>query len=73
MNNFELNIDKATANNTFLTVALVNFNAKSNLWFKANKATYKGSKIDSITYTFGLQQVNNEPTHIIGDSSFLLH
>ena len=73
MNNFELNIDKATANNTFLTAVLVNFNAKSNLWFKANKATYKSSKIDSITYTFGLQQVNNEPTHIIGDSSFLLH
>ena len=26
-------------------------------------------KIDSITSTFGLQQVINEPTHIIGDFS----
>ena len=30
---------------------------------------YEGSKIDGITSTFGLQQIINEPTHIIGDSS----
>ena len=68
-NNFELNIDTATANNTFLTVVFGDFNAKSNLWFKGNKTTNEGSKIDGITSTFGLQQIINEPTHIIGDSS----
>ena len=62
-NNFELNIDTATANNIFLTVVLGDFNAKSNLWFKGNKAKYEGSKIDGITSTFGLQQINNEPTY----------
>ena len=62
-NNFELNIDTATANNIFLTVGLGDFNAKSNLWFKGNKAKYEGSKIDGITSTFGLQQINNEPTY----------
>ena len=67
-NNFELNIDTATANNTFLTVVLGDFNAKSNLWFKGHKTTYEGSKIDGITSAFGLQQVINEPTYI-GDSS----
>ena len=30
-NNFELNIDTTTANNTFLTVVLGDFNAKSTL------------------------------------------
>ena len=30
-NNFELNIDTATASNTFLTIVLGDFNAKSNL------------------------------------------
>ena len=30
VDNFELNIDTATANNTFLTVVLDDFNAKSN-------------------------------------------
>ena len=68
-NNFELNIDTATTHNTFLTVVLCDFNAKSNLWFKGDKATYEGSKIDGITSAFGLQQIINEPTHIIGDSS----
>ena len=53
----------------FLTVILGDFNAKSNLWSKGNKATYEDSKIDGITSTFGLQQIINEPIHIIGDSS----
>ena len=68
-NSLELNIDTATAHNTFLTVVLGDFNAKSNLWFKGDKTTYEGSKIDGITSTFGLQQIINEPTHISGHSS----
>ena len=52
-----------------LTVILGDFNAKSNLWSKGNKATHEDSKIDGITSTFGLQQIINEPIHIIGDSS----
>ena len=66
---FELNIDTATAYNTFLTVLLGDFNAKSNLWFKGHKTTYEGSKSDVIPSTFGLQQIINEPKHIIGDFS----
>ena len=67
-NNLKLNIDTATAKNTFLT-ALGTFNPKSNLWFKGDKTTYEGSKIDDIFSTFGLKQMINEPIHIIGDSS----
>ena len=67
-NNFELNIYTATANNTILTVALGDFNAKSNLWL-SDKKTNRGSKIDGITSIFGLQQIINEPTHITVDSS----
>ena len=68
LNNFELILDTATAYNTFLTVVLGDFNAKSNLWFKGEKTMYEVSKIDGITSTFVLQQIINEPTHIIGDS-----
>ena len=68
-NNFQLHIDTATASNTFLTVVHDNFNAKSNIWFKGDKKTYEGFKIDGITSTFELQQIINEPTHIIGSSS----
>ena len=68
-NNFQLHVDTATASNTFLTVVHGNFNAKSNIWFKSDKKTYEGFKIDGITSTFGLQQIIKEPTHIIGGSS----
>ena len=52
-----------------MTAVLGDFNANSNLWFKGDKTTHEGSKIDGITSTFGLQQIINEPTHIIEDSS----
>ena len=67
-NNFELNIDIATANNPFLTVILGDFNTKSNLWFKGDKTTYERSKIDGVISIFRLQQIIYDPRHI-GDSS----
>ena len=42
---------------------------KSNLWFKVDKTSYGGSKIDAKTSQFGLQQLINEPTHLVADSS----
>ena len=67
-NNFELNIDAVTVNNPFLTFVLGGFNIKSNLWFKGDKTSSEGSKIDAITFQFGLQQLINEPTHFVADS-----
>ena len=67
--NFELNIDAVTANNPFLTVFLGDFNIKSNLWFKGDKTSYEGSKIDALTSQLGLQQLINELTHLVADSS----
>ena len=68
-NNFELNIDAVTANNPFLTVVHGDFNIKSNLWFKGDKTSYEGSKIDAIASQFGFQQLINEPTHFVADFS----
>ena len=44
-------------------------NVKSSNWYKHDKTTYEGSKIDAITSQFGLQQLIKEPTHILTDSS----
>ena len=63
------NIDAVTAINLFLTVVLGDFTIKSNLWFKGDKTSYEGSKIDAIASQFGLQQLINEPTHLVADSS----
>ena len=60
---FEINLDTILASNTFLIVFLGEFNVKSNLWCKSGKTSYEGSKIDSITSQFGLEQLISEPTH----------
>ena len=66
---FELNLDTNLANNPLLTVALGDFNVKSNLWCKSVKTSYEGSKIEGITSQFGLQRLINEPTHHTRNSS----
>ena len=58
--------------NFFLTAVLRDFNIRSNLWFKGDKASYGGSKTDAITPHFGLSQLINEPKHLVVDSSFCI-
>ena len=66
--NLQLLLDNISNQNPFLTVVLRDFN-KSSIWYKCNKTTYKGSKIDAVTSQFGLQQLIKELTHILGNSS----
>ena len=50
-------------------IILGDFNIKSSNWYKHDKKTYEGSKIDAVTSQFGLQLLIKEPTHILGNSS----
>ena len=61
--NLELNLDKIANKSAYLLVVLGDFNVKSSNWYKHDKTTYEGSKIDAITSQFGLQQLIKEPTH----------
>ena len=45
--------------NPFLTDVFADFNAKSNIWYNNDTTTYKGSKIDNVTFQFGQQQIIN--------------
>ena len=38
-------------------------------WYKHDTTTSEGSKIDAITYQFGLKHLIQKPTHILTDSS----
>ena len=67
--NFELNLDKIANKSPYLLVFLGDFNVISSNWYKHDKTTYEGSKIDAITSQFGLQQLTAEPPHILTDSS----
>ena len=64
----QLSLDKISNQNPFLTVVLGDFNTKSSNWYKHDKTTYEGSKIDAATSQFGLQQLIKKPTHILGNS-----
>ena len=44
-------------------------NAKSNNWCSSDKTNMEGNVIENITSQFGLHQLINEPTHILGNTS----
>ena len=67
--NFELTIDTIVNKNPFLIVALGDFNVKTTNWYKNDKNSCEGLKIDTITSQFGLQKLINEPTHLTANSS----
>ena len=67
--NLQLSLDKFSNRNPFLTVVLGDFDTKSSNWYKHNKTTYEGSKIDAVTSQFRLLQSIKEPTHILRNSS----
>ena len=69
LKNFESTLDKIHENNPFMTVVLGDFNAKSNNWCKADVTSLEGSKIDTITSGYGLNQLIQEPTHILSSST----
>ena len=45
------------------------FNASSNNWCKNDATSHKGSITDAVTSNYGLQQLIQEPTHILNSSS----
>ena len=52
------------------TMAILgDFNEKLNSWYANNNANIKGSKIDILTASFGFNEIINEPTHILNNSS----
>ena len=52
-----------------MTVVPGDFHAKSNNWCKADITSLVGSKIDTITNSYGLNQLIQEPNHILNSSS----
>ena len=67
--NLEQNLDTIANKNRYLIVVLREFNAKSSNWYKHDKTTYKGSKIEAITSQFGLKQLIQEPIQILSNWS----
>ena len=66
--NIELPLDEVANHNLFLVVVLGDFNVKSENWYKQDKTSYKGAKIDTLTTQLGLQQIVKGPAHLLAES-----
>ena len=61
------NLDSIALRNPYLIVVLGDFNAQTKGWYPLGKTTYEGTRIDGITFQFGLEQLIHDPTHNIGE------
>ena len=71
--NLQLSLDKISNQNPFLTVVLGDFNTKSSNWYKHDKTTYEGSKIDAETSQYCIKQLIKERTDSHLRKFFILH
>ena len=55
--------------NPYVMAVLHDFNAKLNSWYANGNTNIEGTKIDILTASFGFNQIINEPTHILNNSS----
>ena len=64
-----MTLDLVSKKNTFLIAVLGDFNAELSQWHDTDSSTSEGISIENVTLQFGLHQIINEPTHILGNSS----
>ena len=69
LDNLESNLETVSFSNTFLTIFIVEFNAKCPCWYSKDNSTTEGSKLRLLMSQFGLNQIINEPTHVTKNSS----
>ena len=68
--NLGLNLEPIFSKNPYLTVVIGDFNVKSQNWYKGNKTTASGTKLEIMTSHYGLTtQIINEPALILEDVS----
>ena len=67
--NLELNLELIFTKNPYLTVVIGDFNVKLYNWYKGDKTTTSGTKLEIMTTDCGLTQIINGPTHILEHAS----
>ena len=65
--NFENLLQEISALNRDFSIILSDFNAISKSWWNSDINTIEGSKIDSVTTSYGLQQLITQPTHLFAN------
>ena len=62
-------LQELSARNPDFSIILGGFNVRSKSWWKSDINTIEGTKIDSVTTSYGLQQLITQPTHLLANSS----
>ena len=63
--NLEMNLETLAQRNPFLTVVIVDFNAKLKSWCSQDSTIFEEVTIENLTFQFVLSQIINEATHIL--------
>ena len=69
LSNFEKMPQEISAFKPNFSIILGDFNARSKSWWNSDINTNEGTKIDSVTCSYGLQQLISQPTHLLANSS----
>ena len=69
LENFETLLYQIQQFRSSFVVILGDFNTRSKSWYNEDITSNEGSQIDSLTNTYGLEQLISDPTHILPNSS----
>ena len=67
--NFEQLISDIITKNPLFVLITGDFNVRSSNWWKNVLSTSEGTKVDSLTTSYVLNQIISDPTHILPNSS----
>ena len=63
--NFQMTLEIIGYKNPFQTTVIDDFNAKPKNWDNKGKTSFECNAIENISSQLGLQQLINEPTHVL--------
>ena len=69
LSNFEFSLQDISNRNPYLTLLLGDYNARNTKWWHHDITTTEGIQLETTTTIYGLQQLIDEPTHILKNSS----
>ena len=69
LSDFEDILNTIAPSSSLVTLILGDFNARSSFWWKNDKITVEGARLEALTYLHGFHQLISEPTHVLPTST----
>ena len=58
-------MNTTTPSNSLFTVILGDFNVRSSFWWKHDKTTVEGARLEAVTPLHGFHKLTSEPTYLL--------